>query len=484
MDFFKILYSSMEPQLNQLRNILKRKKKNDLNKTISCNFSINESKSNFIEEFDKNEETIIEKLLSNQPEIKKILNNLSKFQQSYNYPQHLKNLISKFIDFITFCEQDIWLLHSVFTFVQKFIPNQILFICLRNKYIEVFFKNFTKLYQEKQEIAIYLKVEILFIQVDLENRIIYQFFNEIIDSIEVNELDNVYAIHEIIENGKKINGVIVDSLEKKYERSARQHVDLKEIKLADVNKNPRAFCSRPNRHIYRGVFYEGEAVVIKEFSGLIGQKEYRKYEQEAEFLQIFSGKKPCFLNFFGVIKEKNSFSIVMEGCPCSMQTDVTYRKKNQIYYGLNEFKSIAIDLLEGLDYMQNARICHRDIKPQNIFLKEGFAKLGDFSISDYYLATSRVTCRGTDYYIAPEVKKLANGVSFCCDLYKADVYSLGITFHEILFLKKYTEIQEVLTDFSSILVDPIRIMLTTMVDISPEKRPSFLDCLKILQGAG
>jgi serine/threonine-protein kinase len=88
------------------------------------------------------------------------------------------------------------------------------------------------------------------------------------------------------------------------------------------------------------------------------------------------------------------------------------------------------DVLSALSYAHSMGIVHRDIKPANILLtREGSVKLTDFGISraaaDQHLTGAGMAV-GSLSYMSPEQIRSAPVDA------RSDVYSLGITFYEML----------------------------------------------------
>ena len=85
-------------------------------------------------------------------------------------------------------------------------------------------------------------------------------------------------------------------------------------------------------------------------------------------------------------------------------------------------------ICEALGYAHAAKVLHRDVKPENIFLASGHTpKLLDFGVARILARTSEKasTRIGTIEYMAPEVLQGAAGTN-------ADLWALGITLYEML----------------------------------------------------
>lgn len=94
-----------------------------------------------------------------------------------------------------------------------------------------------------------------------------------------------------------------------------------------------------------------------------------------------------------------------------------------------EIVKLGSDICEALICHEKSRIIHRDIKPSNIFVDVyGNFKLGDFGIARQMERTqSTLSQKGTEMYMAPEVRYGESGSS-----YNVDLYSLGLVMYRLL----------------------------------------------------
>ena len=100
---------------------------------------------------------------------------------------------------------------------------------------------------------------------------------------------------------------------------------------------------------------------------------------------------------------------------------------------LLEVRRLASDLAEAIDYAHLESIVHRDVKPDNVLLRDGRALLCDFGIARAVVAaggeriSSSGVVIGTAGYLSPEQAAGRNDIDG-----RVDVYGLGCVVYEML----------------------------------------------------
>lgn len=122
--------------------------------------------------------------------------------------------------------------------------------------------------------------------------------------------------------------------------------------------------------------------------------------------------------------------IVMEDFSAISLKDVL--KKGAL--NLNQFLDIGIQVVRALEAIHRIKIIHLDVKPGNILINEqtGIVKLADFGLAhleyDHEGVVESIKAVGSFPYISPEqTGRLNRQID-----YRSDLYSLGVTFFEIL----------------------------------------------------
>ena len=90
---------------------------------------------------------------------------------------------------------------------------------------------------------------------------------------------------------------------------------------------------------------------------------------------------------------------------------------------VNKVVDYSIHMVSGLSYMHMMKFLHLDIKPQNVLVADGKAKIGDFGLTTRMLPNMRkYTLGGTPYYLPYDTwnKKVYLGI-------RNDIWGLGCT---------------------------------------------------------
>ncbi len=89
---------------------------------------------------------------------------------------------------------------------------------------------------------------------------------------------------------------------------------------------------------------------------------------------------------------------------------------------------LIFNICEGLKYAHARGILHRDLKPQNIMLRDGVPKISDWGLSKVMTQSRATTISGgfTAYYAAPE--QIANRIKGP----RTDIWQLGVILYELV----------------------------------------------------
>ncbi len=168
-------------------------------------------------------------------------------------------------------------------------------------------------------------------------------------------------------------------------------------------------------------------VAVKVLRGdLAGDDKFvRRFQREA--LSASSLSHPNIVEIYDVGEDNGNFYIVMEYIEGKTLKQLI---KKRGVLTLPETMDIMLQLLDALAQAHDSYIIHRDIKPQNIMIKEsGLVKITDFGIAmalNSVELTQTNSVMGSVHYLPPEQ---ASGKG---STIRSDIYSLGILMFEML----------------------------------------------------
>ena len=192
--------------------------------------------------------------------------------------------------------------------------------------------------------------------------------------------------------------------------------------------------------VYRGIREKDSVPVIIKILAC----EYPNFSELLQFRNQYTITKnlniPGIVHPFSLESYGNSYILVMEdfggvslneyriniGYQCFLDSPISF---------LQEFLSIALQLVDILHDLYQSRIIHKDIKPANILINPATkqVKLIDFSIASLLPRETQEiknphVLEGTLAYISPEqTGRMNRGID-----YRSDFYSLGVTFYKLL----------------------------------------------------
>ena len=202
----------------------------------------------------------------------------------------------------------------------------------------------------------------------------------------------------------------------------------------------------------------------------------------------------------GVIKVYGNFSRtndlgmyefyeVMELAEKDWEKEILRRRDIQQFYQEYELMEIFKDLIKTFSLLQNNKITHRDIKPQNIMIVNGKLKICDFGNARILKRDGIIIqkIRGSELFMSPIVFKgyHSGKQQIRHNTFKSDVYSLGVCFllaaslsfdgpniiREVYNMKVMKKVlnQQLQRRYSQNLIN----LILTMLQVEESKRPDF-----------
>ncbi|OXB74652.1 UNVERIFIED_CONTAM: hypothetical protein H355_016365, partial [Colinus virginianus] len=186
--------------------------------------------------------------------------------------------------------------------------------------------------------------------------------------------------------------------------------------------------------VYCGLTNQGQLIAVKQVvldtsDQLTTEKEYQKLHEEVDLLKTL--KHVNIVTYLGTCLEDNILSIFMEFVPGGSISSILNRFGPLPEAVLCKYTK---QILEGVAYLHDNCVVHRDIKGNNVMLMpNGIVKLIDFgcarrlswvSLSGTHSEMLR-SVHGTPYWMAPEV------ISESGYGRKSDIWSVGCTVFEM-----------------------------------------------------
>ncbi|KAL0244729.1 hypothetical protein GEMRC1_008811 [Eukaryota sp. GEM-RC1] len=192
---------------------------------------------------------------------------------------------------------------------------------------------------------------------------------------------------------------------------------LSEIPHQELFINTEVMASGTTADVYSGTWY-GLDVAIKVLR-LPDVKGRRRLKRELLKLSVLN--HPSIIRVFGMTyRDGGQLGIVMERASHSLRVGTSLNATTL---------SHAIGIANALEFLHSRDIVHGDIKPANILIVNGVAKVSDFGGAKSLMeASCTATFHYTPKYASPEVFDTEKAVL----TKECDVYSLGMVLYEIL----------------------------------------------------
>ncbi|XP_062163681.1 serine/threonine-protein kinase STY46-like isoform X4 [Alnus glutinosa] len=190
-----------------------------------------------------------------------------------------------------------------------------------------------------------------------------------------------------------------------------------EKKIASVS-----FCD-----LYKGTFCNQDVAIKVLRAEHLNEKMQREFAQEAYIMRNFRHKN--VIQFIGACTSPPGLCLVTEYMSGGSMYDFLHKQKSVLT--LPSLIRVAIDVSEGMNYLHQNNIIHRDLKAANLLIDgNGVVKVADFGVARMQAQSGVMTAEtGTYRWMAPEL------IEHKAYDHKVDVFSFGVLLWELLTRK-------------------------------------------------
>ena len=178
--------------------------------------------------------------------------------------------------------------------------------------------------------------------------------------------------------------------------------------------------------VWRGKNRGGVLVAVKIVTQPADREAARREREALELVRNI--RHNCLLATIDFWVQENRLHIIMELADFSLRDRLEQcRRKGLPGIPAPELLNYFRDAAEGLDFLHRRQIFHRDVKPANVLVVSGHAKVADFGLARHktrQLVSVSGSLAGTPAYMSPEVW----GSKACA---QSDQYSLALTYAEM-----------------------------------------------------
>ena len=305
-------------------------------------------------------------------------------------------------------------------------------------------------------------------------------------------------INNIVDNSNKYNNNSIYSIKPEKPLNPEEKFNPNEFKLVEkigfgsFGKIYKAHWIRNNEN------YAMKIINLKHIEDI--EDTQKKLKIIRDFCKLTNS--PGIIKTYGDLYEKigkegYKYYILMELAQIDLEQEINKRNKKHLYYTQQELFDIIKQLVTCYSLLQKNNISHRDVKPQNILLLNGFYKLCDFGEARNISGKNgyiHQPIRGSELYMSPILFDALNNnqIDVLHNSYKSDVFSLGMCFffaatlsfdslYEIREEKNMKIIKSILEKYllprySKNLVE----ILFNMLQIDEDLRPNFIELEKLI----